>query len=474
MTKCPPGTLLRQGGNISSSEAAYIAAKDCTSNLALGFSGGDYRSMIVSAGVVKAFDHRNLDSTTLGGLLQSINYMPSASGGSWTLGTLVMNNFPQINASSGTSLLSPLSWTVLGDYGKAITKVVGKRLAGYRVSLTDEFGLVVGEGLAAGGYHTFSDISQSYAYVSHDMPFPVCLVTALPKGDMPATDIINSNPILEATPVEFGSYDKQTNMLMSIGQIGSQMENGQVQGDCTAGFDQGSFFMGASASLFNSPTWWTKTGLKIVGLDNGNQRPSGIFHPNPFKGLSDVEAPYNGMALYGADGAYSGMGLPLWPMVHPSRKVDMFFCLDADGAPPNNTPDGKTLTNLANKVSEEMGEGVFPLVPSPHEYQAKYLEKPLWMGCDVTKMRKIPESNRYVPLFVEIPNLEVSYNSLVKTMKLDYSKEDIDGIVQTGFDIATMSNSTEWAQCIGCSVVLREFQRQNKTVPECMDEYCYS
>jgi hypothetical protein len=27
MTKCPPGTLLRQGGNISSSEAAYIAAK---------------------------------------------------------------------------------------------------------------------------------------------------------------------------------------------------------------------------------------------------------------------------------------------------------------------------------------------------------------------------------------------------------------------------------------------------------------
>lgn len=205
------------------------------------------------------------------------------------------------------------------------------------------------------------------------------------------------------------------------------------------------------------------------------QRPSGIFHPNPFKGLSDVEAPYNGMALYGADGAYSGMGLPL---VHPSRKVDMFFCLDADGAPPNNTPDGKTLTNLANKVSEEMGEGVFPLVPSPHEYQAKYLEKPLWMGCDMTKMRNIPESNRYVPLFVEIPNLEVSYNSLVKTMKLDYSKEGIDGIVQTGFDIATMSNSTEWAQCIGCSVVLRELQRQNKTVPEvcrkCMDEYCYS
>lgn len=53
--------------------------------------------MIVSAGVVKAFDHRNLDSTTLGGLLQSINYMPSASGGSWTLGTLVMNNFPQVS-----------------------------------------------------------------------------------------------------------------------------------------------------------------------------------------------------------------------------------------------------------------------------------------------------------------------------------------------------------------------------------------
>lgn len=445
--------------------------------------------MMVSAGVVKAMDGRNQDAKTLGGLLQAVNYMSSASGGSWLLATLAMNNMPQISDVQShkklwnlnnniPKLLNPLSWTVFGEYGKMITLTLGKRLAGYRVSLTDEFGLVVGSDLMDSGYTTFSQITSSSAYKNYDLPFPVCLFTALQTGDMAATDITISNPILEATPLEFGSYDKQINSFMTVGQLGSQMENGRVSGDCTAGFDHASFFMGTTASLFNSPKSWTKAALSIVGLAKGNQQPSGIFYPNPFKGIADVEAPYNGMALYGADGAYSGMGIPLWPMVQPSRKVDMFFCLDADGAPPNNTPDGKTLRALANKVTEEMGPGVFPVVPSPEEYQEKYLVKPLWMGCDVSKLKQIPGSDRYVPLIVEVPNHEVSYNSLVKTMKLDFTTQEIAGIVQNGVDITTMSGSQEWAQCIGCSVVLREFQRQNKTMPEvcqkCMADYCYS
>ncbi|RDW31942.1 hypothetical protein B0I72DRAFT_129592 [Yarrowia lipolytica] len=83
-------------------------------------------------------------------------------------------------------LLSLLSWTVLGDYGKVITKVV--------------------------------ENSQSSAHASHDKPFPGWLVTALRKRDMPATDMTISNPILETTPEVFGSYDKQINMFMSDGK----------------------------------------------------------------------------------------------------------------------------------------------------------------------------------------------------------------------------------------------------------------
>lgn len=517
-TKCPSGSLTRNGGNISSEEAEYVRAKqqkssaalgsfltklqipgldvpqymasrDSEANIALGLSGGGYRSMVVSAGAVAAMDARNPDAKTLGGLLQATNYMSSASGGSWLMGTLAMNNMPQVSEILGNqrlwqlhnnipSLTRPSSWLSVASYGKIAAQVLGKRMAGYKVSLTDDWGLFLGRNLVASGYSTFSEIAQSSAYSSHDLPFPVCMVTALQAGDVPSAQIQISNPMLEATPVEFGSFDKQINAFVKIGQLGTQMDNGRILGDCTAGFDDASFFLGATSSLFNSAKSWSKSALKLVGLANGNQQPSAIFYPNPFKNMPDVEAPYNGLALYGADGAYSGMGIPLWPMVQPSRKVDMFFCLDADGPAPNNAPDGKTLRNLASKVTEEMGPGVFPEVPSPEEFQAKFMEKPLWMGCDVSRLKTIPGSNRYVPLFVEMPNHVVSYNSLLKTMKLDYSAEEIRGVVQNGFDIATASDSAEWAQCIGCSVILREFQRQNKTLPEvcqkCMAEYCYS
>jgi hypothetical protein len=101
---------------------------------------------------------------------------------------------------------------------KLSPKLSVNRLEKYRASLTDEFGLMVGKGLTMGGYHTFSENSQSSAHASHDKPFPGWLVTALRKGDMPATDMTISKPILETTPEVFGSYDKQINMFMSDGK----------------------------------------------------------------------------------------------------------------------------------------------------------------------------------------------------------------------------------------------------------------
>ncbi|KAK6202791.1 acyl transferase/acyl hydrolase/lysophospholipase [Scheffersomyces amazonensis] len=58
--------------------------------IALAFSGGGFRSMLLGAGVLQAYDIRSPNSSNnLGGLLQATSYIGGISGGSW----LVMSNF---------------------------------------------------------------------------------------------------------------------------------------------------------------------------------------------------------------------------------------------------------------------------------------------------------------------------------------------------------------------------------------------
>lgn len=76
-------------------------------NLGIAISGGGYRAMLVGAGVLKAFDNRTSNATgkgQLGGLLQSTNYVTGLSGGSWTVGSVFMNNFTTVqDLQSGDS-----------------------------------------------------------------------------------------------------------------------------------------------------------------------------------------------------------------------------------------------------------------------------------------------------------------------------------------------------------------------------------
>jgi lysophospholipase len=89
-------------------------------NVALAFSGGGYRAMLSGAGAVKAMDIRTPGTTApgqLGGLLQSATYMAGLSGGSWLLGSVVLNNFTTIHDLQHSERLWNLKHNILAPDG---------------------------------------------------------------------------------------------------------------------------------------------------------------------------------------------------------------------------------------------------------------------------------------------------------------------------------------------------------------------
>ena len=109
--------------------------------------------------------------------------------------------------------------------------------------------------------------------------------------------------------------------------------------------------MGTSSSLFNSIIYGTINSDKslvnilgsflqsIIGQDNDT-----ALYPNPFQGLnprifSDADQPNIDLV----DGGEDGENLPLWPLIHPGRQVDVILSLDASADTSFSWPNGRSV-----------------------------------------------------------------------------------------------------------------------------------
>lgn len=131
--KCPDIPLLRDARNISAGEQEFLKKRHAVTDkalaqllgrlglkdfdvngflssysptVALAFSGGGYRAMLSGAGALKALDAREKGTDGpggLGGLLQSSTYVAGLSGGSWLLGSVIVNNYTTISALQSRS-----------------------------------------------------------------------------------------------------------------------------------------------------------------------------------------------------------------------------------------------------------------------------------------------------------------------------------------------------------------------------------
>lgn len=223
--------------------------------IGIAFSGGGYRALLSGAGEFAAFDSRTPGSTApghLGGLVQSATYIAGLSGGSWLLGSIVINNFTTVQKLQGSdtvwdftnNILAPEGELHIVDttryYNDLHDEVTAKEDAGFDVSLTDYWSRALSRQFVnytdGGPGITYSSIAKSDDFVNGNMPFPIIVADGRNPGEL----VISSNAtVFEFNPFEFGSFDPTLFAFTPIEYLGTNMTNGvpNNQGVCIRGFD---------------------------------------------------------------------------------------------------------------------------------------------------------------------------------------------------------------------------------------------
>lgn len=204
---CPDTPLVRPADSLSTGESSYVSARQgladgaleawlssqgdfSTSSLpVIGFtsSGGGYRSLLTTAGVVQAFDSRD-SQTGVSGLYQSLTYQAGLSGGAWFLSSLAANNWPTVTSlrdglweqAFQTSTLVPANILSTAEAGilEAVTAdIAAKQAAGFNVTVVDPYGRLLSYQLLYGDdggvMDTLSGLTGLSNFTSYNVPYPI-------------------------------------------------------------------------------------------------------------------------------------------------------------------------------------------------------------------------------------------------------------------------------------------------------------
>lgn len=549
-TSCPDGPILRKASKISQEEQEYILQRQLlttpalinflsnTSNLtdfdaesffssatrnisvALAFSGGGYRAMLCGAGELMALDNRTLalNKNGLGGLLQSSTYILGLSGGSWLLGTLVLNNWMSVEAVMSEDLniwdldntiFNPNGINILAtaEYYNLIGEAVdAKQDAGYGTSITDVWGRALSyqffnpDASYNGGENvTWTSIQSLDSYKNHLMPFPVVLA----NGRNPGTIIVDLNStVFEITPYELGSWDPSLQTFVDLNFLGTALDNGTSVKQCVTNFDNAGFIMGTLSSLFNQVlvrvqqmdgiNWALKKILEsILGAFSLTDVDIASYEPNPFYNsqYGDLESIANNKTLHLVDGGEDQQNVPLYPFIQTSRDVDIIFAYDNSADTDHKWPNGSSLTHTYLRQFGEQGKGTpFPYVPLVDQFISGNLtDRPVFFGCSAANMSDLVTYHNNtvngtdIPLVVYMPNSRYSYDANVSTYKMNYERKEMEGLVGNGFSVSTRGNflaDSQWNKCVGCAIIRREQERrgieQSNECKQCFSNYCWS
>lgn len=480
----------------------------------LAFSGGGYRAMLAGAGTLAALDSREPSATEpghLGGLLQSSTYITGLSGGSWLLGSVYLNNFTTISAIRENSRLWNLENSLLTEsstisgavemYRDLLSDTFDKCNAGFKVSLTDIWGRALSRQMIdledGGPALQWSDMSNWKWFQNAQAPYPIIVANArmplVNLGDLDAA-------IMEITPFELGSFDPSLYAFTPLKYLGTRIEDGQpVDGKCYSGFDNAGFMFGTSSSVFDLSAYRILQRIPgLVGraiqtlLDPVIKTASldvGIYDPNPFY---DHNSSYmipnidivDQETLYLVDGGEDDQVIPLQPLIHPSRQVDVVFAFDYDTDTSNGWPNGNSIIETYSrqfKVQVNHEDPItFPYVPDKKSFINEGLtSRPTFFGCSAANQSSL--GNRIPPLVVYIANYPYSYWANTSTFKLSYSQNEMNSMIKNGYNMATLLNGTlddDWPACVACAIVHRENERRQQPVSskcqECLSKYCWN
>ncbi|KAI5957248.1 hypothetical protein KGF54_000176 [Candida jiufengensis] len=496
--------------------------KDKNIHIGLAFSGGGYRAMLNGAGQLSALDERTRveKGKGLGGLLQASTYIAGLSGGSWLVGSIIMNNFTSVQDIVDKNQIWDLEHSILNYGGINVVKTYkyykgisddldDKKGAGFELSLTDTWG----RGLShqffttlddAGASMTFSSLQDTDYFKNHECPMPLIVA----NGRAPDTKIISLNSTnIEFNPFEMGSYDKSIYQFMDLKYLGSRLDDGKSNGTCYNGFDNAGFVLGTSSTLFNqfilriNTTDLSSTIKTIISsiLEDvsKDQDDVAIYKPNPFYetevGTSEHIPKNDTLSI--VDGGEDGQNIPLYPLLQPARSVDVIFAYDNSADTEYSWPNGTSMIQSYRRQFGDFGNGtIFPYVPDANTFINENLTaRPTFFGCDAKNLTSLLGNNNssYTnssgqsaiydsPLIVYTANRPFSYWSNTSTFKMKYDNDERNSIIQNGFEVASRNNGTldsEWAACVGCAIIRRSQERngeeQSDQCKKCFERYCW-
>lgn len=482
---CPTSTtLVREATGLSSAESAYIEDRDVKASaaleawlegtgagfdtsdlprLALASSGGGWRASLVGAGVVQALDSRDSD-TSVSGLYQALSYHSALSGGGWLLGSMAAYNWATI------STITADEWYTTFEYGLELpggadvvvaeaeidVDIAEKLAAGFTTSIVDEWGRLIGwqflPGSDGGVDILMSDLATYSNFTAHNVPFPVIVATWIDLSNDTCYPL-ESNPIFELTPLEFGSWDNGVSAFVNMTYLGSSFTDGEAT-SCVVGFDNLGFELGTTSDIW--PELCSTLDASLFEVDYG-------VYPNPFYGYSTSSEVSGFEDLTLADGGIGNQNVPLWPLIQPARAIDVMLVSDNSADTDYNWPNGSEIRTTYEQAQAQ-GLTLMPYVPDADTFVSEGLNKrPIFFGCNETEAITL----------VYLPNSEYTYPSNTSTSQLIYSQAESEEMIGNGNEIATYGGSDTWGTCLGCAIMLKT----NTTLPSactaCFDEFCY-
>lgn len=506
---CPSETLVRSADGISSSEEAYTSYRKANADtaleswlatalpdvdtsslptMALATSGGSFRSFLVGAGVIQAFDDRDSNSS-VAGLYQAFTYQSALSGGAWLLSSLAAANWPTVSYLKETvwetqlagGILDASSSTTVADYQQIVVDIDTKGARGFPVSLTDPWGRMLAYQVMAGGTGamniTFSDVTSFSNFTSYQVPFPIITGTQInhTNGECEPTP---EEALYEFNPYEFGSWSDDISAFVKSEYLGSTIDAG-VASACAHGFDNIDYVLGTSSQLLNT---YICEGVDVVDSYFPSAVKSAVEQytnassygysliPNPFLHYNSSTATLPSSVagqdlLYVVDGGESTNehNVPIVPLLEPTRNVSVLIVND-NSNDIDGWPSGISLVAAYNaSLASSRLTGRFPAVPAAGEFSTQQAQ---FFGCDDDEAITV----------VYLPNADWTYASNTSTSQLEYTSSETIAMIANGNEVASQGEDASWATCLACGIILKEVGSAN--LPEgcdaCLSEYCWS
>lgn len=539
-TTCPSGGALVRSGNtqISDAETAYVAGRKPVADAALStwldsvspglgassaslptigmsVSGGGWRSLLTAGGVLQALDgrddeedeedeeeeggleERGLLSSLVSGLLQAVSYQVGVSGGAWLLASWAASNFATITEISESTWVEALDNGIarpggtlgfISAFAEIVEQVNAKSDAGFPVSMTDVWSQLLsyqflpsGE---AGQSISLSDV-RSYSNMT-DFQAPIIILNA--NGVNTAAGECNSDlssTVWEYTPFEFGSWDDDVASWIPMEYLGTSANSTE----CTVGFDNMGFVIGASSNLLahgmcveddgegEKDTIMSNLGGVIEGvvesaLHGLSEATQFNRVPNPFKGYTSGDGSttmrqevWESDELHMVDGGLAHND-PVASLLEPARNVSVILLSDASADSEDNFPTGEGLIDAWELVQNNTRINFrMPTIPDQETFLVKGLNRrAVFFGCNEPEAVTI----------VYLPNVNHTYESNQPTSKYQYSPDETRGMIANGNAVATQNGDEGWGLCLACGILKKE---AGATLPEgcdaCFSQYCY-